>query len=319
MIIICRRLALLVLAALVLIAPASAHGARTLTSHRVADSARWLGAIDARTAAYATRATGGAAVLRTDVGQVSVVPSPAGCDVTAAGARRIVSMCGDWYALPGSGSPPLASDVAVTDAAGGNRVRVRQTIPSTSEVPPGGPTAVGAEWILTAWNVHSDSWTNIYTNWHTGETREGEPLDPRHPDDLDAPGLAGELCSPLRATVVPADQPAYGFRMLPVTQRGAWVLIVRAQDDSTPLHGRHASLYRCGSAKAIRLPAGFHPDALGDGWAADSLDGTLLRLADRRVFRVSAPRGVMHLTHGRAYVANPAVGELRTVLLPRAD
>lgn len=312
--------ALLATATLPTTTAAAATKTRALTAHQVAPRAAWLGTPDAATAAFRT-VDPGPAVTRTDAGAVATVPAPDGCGAGAAGGGRIAYVCGtDSYVPDGMGTW-FVRHLAVTSTTGGEVVRLDQrTAVGADGLNPSALGTIGAQWIRSIWaEYHAIGY--VYVNWRTGEQRQGQPTDPAHPDDLDAPGLTGTLCAPLKAVVQPVDQYAnVDVRMPPVTVRGRWVLITRS------LSPARATLHPCGRAAAVALPAGFGAPVLGDGWLAQQhADGVhLLRLSDRRQFRVPGMKDarVLHFTKGRLYSEGRlddagGAGALHTVVLPK--
>ncbi|HET6506288.1 MAG TPA: hypothetical protein VFG42_05835 [Baekduia sp.] len=204
----------------------------------------------------------------------------------------------------------------MTDVKGGEVVRLVQRTPGgANAMGPSKPAVVGTQWISSPeYDYHY--YFDIYTNWRTGEVRRVNPTDGTVPD-LDAASGAGRLCAPLKP-VVSQDRVDWGGgpSTLPVTARGRWALIQDRADPEKP----HFRLFRCGSAKAVALPAGFTQPVLGDGWLAQAR-GTrvdLLRLADRRAFRVSASSwpDTLHFTHDRLYLRSGRGTPWRTVQLP---
>ncbi|MCW2995423.1 MAG: hypothetical protein JWQ18_2918 [Conexibacter sp.] len=325
-----------ILVAALLPAATAAAKLPTLASHQVSSDAEWLGAADATTAAYRSPVgrtlTGGVAWLRPDAGPTRPAPVPAGCTAQAAGSGRIASNCGDTDVLrTPSEDEHWLWRIAVTSLSGGEEVQLDQTLHTDA----GGSMAaridwVGAQWVRSIESGYHATYHFQNVNWRTGEQRSTRETDPAQVVDLDAPGLYAPMCPPLHATVQPDTDSSDEVQELapalrPVTVRGGWALITRATYWSD---FQSAKLYRCGSGKAIALPRGFggakYHEAggltLGDGWlAVYRPDGMrLLRLADRRQFKVSGAPGAAYFTEGRLYVVSghlPAA--LRTVVLPQ--
>lgn len=220
--------------------------------------------------------------------------------------------------------------IAVTSLSGGDAVQLDQTLHADG----GGSFAarideVGAQWVRSVESGYHSTYRFQNINWRTGEQRATRETDPTRVVDLDAPDLQAPICPPLRATAEADDDPNSDVRELapalrPVTVRGRWALITRTSYWATT---QSAKLYRCGSGKPIALPRGFGTAklwpagglTLGDGWLATYRpDGMrLLRLSDRRQFKVSGAPGAAHFTKGRLYVGGARGRALRTVVLPR--
>jgi hypothetical protein len=318
-----------VTAALSIITPASAAPIRTLHARSVADQASWVGQFDATHAAYRSTPGDTGVVVIADDGATRRVEAPAGCAISGAGTGLLAGSC-DEDPRPVTytdGSEGIRRQLVVLRADGSvvTRLYVVGRINGQGLFPAGSPKAVGAQWIRSdAGCFHCGEWWEDI-NWHTGEVRQSGDDDPRKRSNLDAPPLDVPLCAPLRRSSAPEQE--YEPALLPVTVRGPWALI-------EGLRGR--TLRHCGLARPVKLPSGFRPEALGDGWVAGTVAVAhrsprveLVRLSDRRRFVVAgipgdqAKRGASDFafTRGRFYVhgdnGSSGLRPLLSVALPR--
>jgi hypothetical protein len=326
------RTVLIAAVGLIAISPSASPAAstvpavRVLHAHRVAEDAFLLGQADATTVAFRAPSSGSVVVMRGDDGAVTTVTAPSGCLARAAGGGRLAYSCGvDTPTADGGG---VVHHLAVTSLAGDDAVRVDAVgTVNYDGTWAGAPTGVGAQWIRAPDGCyHCGAWWED-VNWRTGEVRETHQGDPRAYEDLDVPALTAPLCPPLRATRAPADRDEPPLTT--VTVRGRWVVIRR---------GQGATLYRCGTANPVTLPAPFSSPVLGDGWVGQlsrRVKGTrwtadLLRLSDRRRFAVRAMSGAarssgsLMFTHGRLYTFiigshhGRRIGAIFSVVLPKS-
>jgi hypothetical protein len=298
----------LVAALLAALAPAAgAAPPRTLTALPAAVAGTWLGVADPSIAVL--RAQDGRLVALADDGRTWTIAVPDGCTPKAAGGAAIAAVCApdrrDELSRPMTDVRPLG----VIPIGEGPVTSIDQRTHVSSSTRPGEPDAIGRQWIHSPWEGYHFR-VDVYVDRFSGETRTMR-LHDGTVADLDAPALTVRLCAPLKPTVL-KDTPEREAQplTLPVTVRGRWALITTT---------RGPRLRRCGSSRPVTLPGGFEPQVLGDGWVAQigPVGVSLLRLSDRRRFRVPALTEAqeLHFTHGRLYSAGPA--GLRVVELPR--
>jgi hypothetical protein len=307
-------------------AMAASSAVRVLDAHRVAKDAFALGQADATTVAFRAPWSGSVVVMRGDDGAVRTVRAPSGCVARTAGGGHVAYSCGaDTPSADGGG---VVHHLAVTSLSGDDAVRLDAVgVVNYDGTWADAPTGVGAQWIRAPNGCYHCGawWENV--NWHTGQVRETHEGDPRMYGNLDTPALMVPLCPPLRAARAPADR--YEPPLTTVTVRGRWVVIRR---------GQSATLYRCGTANPVTLPAPFTSPVVGDGWVGQLSrwrKGTgwtvdLLRLLDRRRFTVRATpaaarsSGSLMFTHRRLYTSitgshhGAPTGAIFTVVLPKS-
>jgi hypothetical protein len=170
------------------------------------------------------------------------------------------------------------------------------------------PDGFGSHWVRASVQCYHCLPEYTYLNWRTG----GSPSLPadvaRFAFDLDAPGLAVPLCSPLRRPTLDYERP--------------WLL--RSQT------GRYVQLYRCGHRKPLRIhrcsaPSSCRPQ-LGGGyltwseppWARSAPVIKAFRLADRRRLTIGKLKGAVTVQHTRrALYVQTNAGKLYAARLPR--
>lgn len=318
-----RRLCLFVasLAALTAMGPPAATAKiRELPLRTVADDVRLAQAADATTLGYRLQSAADA-MVRSDDRVTRRVPAPAGCSAAAFGSGRVAYECDESSVrvehFPGLGWR-LPRHLAVTSLTGEEHVDVQVLSPMTW-VHAMSVADVGAQWIASPGGAHHARSSVEYINWRTSEIRGMQAWDLTLRPDLDAPGLLAPICDPLRARANP-DPGEYDldWNRFDVTIRSGWALV--------GLSETRARLYRCGRAAPVRLPRVFVNPVLGAGWIGEVRYEQerglieLLRLRDRRRFRVRLPRGYygsrLTFTRGRLYTLEMG-GELKTAQLPR--
>lgn len=244
-------------AAAAVLAGASAAGAADLRAHLVSDALVPIARADDTTVAlqqsvFTPQAT---MVLRDDDRSTRTIAAPAGCTLSGAGHALVAGLCGRR-------DHPDSSDVELF-VAGLDGVPIARFTTTVAADNANGyaalaPTGVGRQWLAIP-NGGKDTapWTTT-VNWHTGETRDFAD-DPERVIDLDG-------SAPVRPTCATRGQ----------------VVLAPGEDGSTVLS-------TCGGRRRLALPKGFHPAALGDGWAFGAvrraghrLQAGLVRLSYRR-------------------------------------
>jgi hypothetical protein len=298
--------------------PASAAPLRVLHAHRVTADGIWTGVADATTVAYRT-GSGAPVVLRSDDGSSRTVAAPEGCAISAAGGGLLTSECGRPTEVPhGINQVQLHLAVSRLDGSPVTRFDAVGWADLANAQMSNPPYAIGSQWIRIPNSAKQVSSWSEDVNWHTGDVRETRDTETPAVVDLANPALSVPLCAPLkRVHGVPDIDGLPGYYGAEV--RGSWALV----DSAAGFTLRH-----CGLARAVQLPQGFAPDALGDGWVAGhttiahrSPRVDVIRLSDRRRFAVAGvPGALTHpgvrlaFTRGRLYVFG---GEIDTIMLPR--
>jgi hypothetical protein len=259
------------------------------------DETEWVAKADSGTIAWGSTVRGSRATTVTDGGTVRAVPAQPGCTAMTAGAGNIGYDCSPVH---DEADPYATLSTRVVPLAGGTARDVSAIVPVAASEAPAPPglyegrfrlDGIGTRWAHFSQNCDLKYCAPRYSqdvNWQTGAAAAVKTLDPRLREDLDATALTVPLCSPLRSDMPAVLGDGENPTIIPVVFDRPWAILA----------GAAHPLRRCGSSRAVPLPAHYVPVALGAGWALlqksqrypDGPNTTkLLRLADHRIVNVA--------------------------------